>query len=104
MTVSVKDDCRHYVMQSVRGGRLERCRLDAAEGPQFACPEDCLFYEPRDVRGPVGVRPPGDPGPPDPESSPSRLSGLKGPARMRERAMVASKPAVRAAAASSRST
>ncbi|MDA8393566.1 MAG: hypothetical protein M0Z87_12410 [Actinomycetota bacterium] len=46
--MAVNEDCRHYVMQTVRGGdRTERCRLGAAEGPVFACPEGCLFYEPR---------------------------------------------------------
>ncbi|MGH9103304.1 MAG: hypothetical protein ACRDYD_10065 [Acidimicrobiales bacterium] len=61
--MGVRDDCRHYVMQTVGGGdRLERCRLDAAEGPVFACPDGCLFYEPRSVSrtGWVqGRRPPG---------------------------------------------
>ena len=37
-------------MQTVRGGeRLERCRMNAAEGPVFACPENCLFFEARSV-------------------------------------------------------
>ncbi|MGA3216208.1 MAG: hypothetical protein ABSD97_11040 [Acidimicrobiales bacterium] len=46
--MSVKADCRHYVMQTVRAGeRTERCRLGVAETVPFACPEDCLFYEAR---------------------------------------------------------
>jgi len=46
--VSVKQDCRHYVMQTVRADeRTERCRLGVAETIPFACPEDCVFYEAR---------------------------------------------------------
>ncbi|MGD0943252.1 MAG: hypothetical protein ABR972_03110 [Acidimicrobiales bacterium] len=46
--MSVKADCRHYVMQTVHPGeRTERCRLGVAENVPFACPESCLFYEPR---------------------------------------------------------
>lgn len=46
--MAVREDCRHYVMQSVRGGeRIERCRLSANEALPFACPEGCLFYERR---------------------------------------------------------
>lgn len=46
--MSVREDCRHYVMQTVRGGdRLERCRLGANEPFPFACPEGCLFLERR---------------------------------------------------------
>jgi hypothetical protein len=46
--VSVKQDCRHYVMQTVRAGeRTERCRLGVAETVPFACDEGCVFYEPR---------------------------------------------------------
>jgi hypothetical protein len=46
--VAVLDDCRHYVMQTVRSGeRLERCSLGANEAVPFACPDGCVFYEPR---------------------------------------------------------
>lgn len=46
--MAVREDCRHYIMQSVRGGeRLERCRLGVNEQLPFACPEGCLFYERR---------------------------------------------------------
>ena len=46
--MAVNGDCRHYVMQTVRNGeRLERCKLGASETVPFACPEGCLFYEPR---------------------------------------------------------
>jgi hypothetical protein len=48
--VPVNDDCRHYVMQTTPGGdRIERCKVDANEPLPFACPEGCLFYEPRTV-------------------------------------------------------
>lgn len=37
-------------MQSTsRGEKLERCRMDVNEQIPFACPEGCLFYEPRKV-------------------------------------------------------
>jgi hypothetical protein len=46
--MGVLGDCRHYVMQTVRNGeRTERCKLSANEQVPFACPEGCLFYEPR---------------------------------------------------------
>ncbi|MHB1987338.1 MAG: hypothetical protein ACYCSF_05060 [Acidimicrobiales bacterium] len=46
--MTVNDDCRHYVRQTVRGTeRLERCRLGANASLPFACPEGCVFYEPR---------------------------------------------------------
>jgi hypothetical protein len=32
-----------------RGDRLERCKVDANEPLPFACPEGCVFYEPRKV-------------------------------------------------------
>jgi hypothetical protein len=46
--VAVNEDCRHYVMQTTkRNEKLERCRVDANDPLPFACPEGCLFYEPR---------------------------------------------------------
>ena len=58
--------------------KLERCRMGANEQLPFACPEGCLFYEPRKVSGagwtirrgflsPSGVLEPGRPGP-DPQA------------------------------------
>lgn len=48
--VTVNQDCRHYVMQTVgEGERVERCRVDANQSLPFACPDDCLFHEPRRV-------------------------------------------------------
>jgi len=50
VAMSVKADCRHYVMQTTsRGEKLERCRVGANEDIPFACPEGCLFYEKRKV-------------------------------------------------------
>jgi len=48
--MAVNEDCRHYVMQSTPGGdKVERCKIDAGEQVPFACPEGCLFYEPRGI-------------------------------------------------------
>lgn len=47
-SMAVSEDCRHYVMQTVRNGeRIERCRLGVNEPVPFACPEGCVFFEPR---------------------------------------------------------
>jgi hypothetical protein len=46
--MAVRTDCRHYVMQTVRQSeRIERCRLGANLQMPFACPEGCVFFEPR---------------------------------------------------------
>ncbi len=46
----MNETCRHYVMQSARNGeKLERCKLGANEALPFACPEGCVFFEPRRV-------------------------------------------------------
>ena len=48
--MSVKSDCRHYVMQTTAGGdRVERCKVGANDPLPFTCPDACLFYEPRRV-------------------------------------------------------
>ena len=61
--MSVRADCRHYVMQSVRSGdRVEQCRLGVSEAVPFACPETCLFFEPRSTSS-AGWRQPGGSGP-----------------------------------------
>ena len=50
--VSVNEDCRHYVMQTTaHEEKLERCRVGANQQIPFACPDGCLFYEPRNVSG-----------------------------------------------------
>ena len=43
-----------------RGDRLERCKVDANEPLPFACPEGCVFYEPRKVSS-AGWHVPQDP-------------------------------------------
>jgi hypothetical protein len=65
--MAVNADCRHYVMQTTaRREKLERCRVDANENLPFACPENCLFYEPRRVsQAGWHVGPPGGEGPTD---------------------------------------
>lgn len=46
--MEIREDCRHYLQRTTAGGDvMRRCRLDAAEGPPFACPEGCLFFERR---------------------------------------------------------
>ena len=48
----VNEDCRHYVMKTTaHEEKLERCTVGANEPIPFACPEGCLFYEPRKVSG-----------------------------------------------------
>jgi hypothetical protein len=47
---------------TAREEKLERCRMEANEQLPFACPDGCLFYEPRKVSG-AGwtIRTPEDP-------------------------------------------
>jgi len=48
--VAVRDDCRHYSSRSTAGGdAVQRCRIEANEEAPFACPEGCLFFEPRSI-------------------------------------------------------
>ena len=48
--MAVREDCRHYSSRSLPGGdRQQRCKLDANEDTPFACPDDCVFFEPRSV-------------------------------------------------------
>jgi hypothetical protein len=48
--MAVNSDCRHYIMQTTaRGDKLERCRVEANQALPFACPDGCVFYEPRKV-------------------------------------------------------
>ena len=50
LTVAVRPDCRHYSTRTLPSGEVvERCRVDANEKVPFACPEGCLFFEPRNV-------------------------------------------------------
>ena len=46
--MAVREDCRHYSTRSVGvADKVERCRLGANDEAPFACPDDCLFFEPR---------------------------------------------------------
>ena len=57
--VTVRPDCRHYSSRSLpTGGTVDRCRLDVAESMPFACPEDCVFFEPRPISDAGWHRPP----------------------------------------------
>ncbi len=57
--VVIRDDCRHYSSRSLpTGDTAQRCRLDAALTMPFACPEDCLFFEPRGISDAGWQRPP----------------------------------------------
>lgn len=48
--MGVRKDCRHYSTRSTpTGDVLQRCRLTANTEMPFACPEDCLFFEPRSL-------------------------------------------------------
>jgi hypothetical protein len=48
--MAVRRDCRHYSTRTTPGGDvLQRCRIDANEEMPFACPEGCLFFEPRPI-------------------------------------------------------
>ena len=48
--MAVRTDCRHYSSRTVTSGEVvQRCRVDAAEPMPFACPEGCLFFEPRSI-------------------------------------------------------
>jgi hypothetical protein len=49
MVMAVNTECKHYIMQTVKSGdKIEKCRLGVNEPFPFACPENCLFFEPRD--------------------------------------------------------
>lgn len=52
----MRTDCRHYSTRSLDGGeQVQRCRVEAAELTPFACPEHCIFFEPRPLDlGPWG--------------------------------------------------
>lgn len=52
VAMGVRDDCRHYSTRTVRDEVVQRCRVGANEVMPFACPEGCLFFEPRKLGGP----------------------------------------------------
>lgn len=46
--MAVRTDCRHYGTRTLASGdKLERCKLGVNEETPFACPEGCVFFEPR---------------------------------------------------------
>jgi len=46
----VRADCRHYSSRTLPSGEaVQRCRLGANTEAPFACPEGCLFFEPRSI-------------------------------------------------------
>jgi hypothetical protein len=48
--MGVRKDCRHYSTRSTPSGDLvQRCRVEANETAPFACPDHCLFFEPRAI-------------------------------------------------------
>ena len=58
--MAVRTDCRHYSSRTVAGGEVvQRCRVDAAEQAPFACPEGCIFFEPRSITDAGWSRDPG---------------------------------------------
>ena len=60
--MAVRDDCRHYLHRSTPTGEaMQRCRLSVNEENPFACPEGCLFFEPRKVSAAGWVQPPSEP-------------------------------------------
>jgi hypothetical protein len=50
--MTVRDDCRHYLLRTVGSGDvIRRCRLAANTENPFACPDGCLFFEERPLSG-----------------------------------------------------
>ncbi|CAN5706911.1 hypothetical protein BH20ACT2_BH20ACT2_12870 [soil metagenome] len=69
--MAVRADCRHYSTRSTGSGDLvQRCRLDVNEKAPFACPEGCLFFEPRPITDAGWQR--SGPDQPDPPERPER--------------------------------
>ncbi|MGH9303267.1 MAG: hypothetical protein ACRDZ5_02520 [Acidimicrobiales bacterium] len=68
--MAVREDCRHYICQSVgRGERVEACRLGANHVLPFGCPEGCVLFEARRTSR-AGWQVPRTPG-----TNPSRPAG-----------------------------
>ena len=47
--MAVQTECRHYSSRATPSGTVERCKLDMAQAVPFDCPENCIFFEPRDM-------------------------------------------------------
>lgn len=86
--MAVREDCRHYLKRSTPTGEVvQRCRLDVNQVDPFACPEGCLFFEPRSVSSAGWTQAPDEPlsntgrgllGLPDQPSKRSRKGKKKG--------------------------
>jgi hypothetical protein len=51
--MAIREDCRHYSSRSLGSGEVvQRCRVEASEMVPFACPAECLFFEPRIISDP----------------------------------------------------
>lgn len=56
--MGVMEGCRHYLHRSTAAGEaVQRCRLSANTEDPFACPDGCLFFEPRPVSAAGWVQP-----------------------------------------------
>ena len=47
--MGVRQDCRHYSTRTTADGVVQRCRLGVSEETPFACPDGCVFFEPRSI-------------------------------------------------------
>lgn len=47
--MAVRKDCRHYSTRTAGTDTVQRCRVEANEPMPFACPEACIFFEPRSI-------------------------------------------------------
>ncbi|MDG2300864.1 MAG: hypothetical protein P8L22_03740 [Acidimicrobiales bacterium] len=48
--MGVRDDCRHYSSRTVQSGEVvQRCRIGSNEEMPFGCPDNCLFFEGRNI-------------------------------------------------------
>jgi hypothetical protein len=48
--MSARTECRHYASRTIAPQEIvQRCRLDVASSVPFACPADCVFFEPRSI-------------------------------------------------------
>jgi hypothetical protein len=55
--MGAREDCRHYSSRTVGVGEIvQRCKVDAASVTPFACPADCIFFEPRKIIDPSWQR------------------------------------------------
>lgn len=65
--MAVREDCRHYSSRTTTAGEsVQRCRLGVNLEAPFACPDDCLFMEPRSITDAGWRRPDNPDQPPGP--------------------------------------